>query len=399
MPSRRTVLKAVAGATAVGCAYQALSREPELPDLGQGVSTPFGWPTVGRGFERRGYLPSASPIDDDPSVAWRAPASSRIGYPVVGETVVAYRDLGRVRVLDAASGRRRWSVATVPDQSTEPIDEPVPALSPRLDDRLFVGSTDGDAPVLRAYEVDGSVAWETPTPAGGVIRASPAVFEGRTVVVGTTAGRLFGVDAESGRVDWTRRVFGPVSRTVALDDLDSAVYAAAAGELYALDLDTGRGRWRTDLDAGPLTVPVVADGSVFVGTGQAGVFALDHGTGSVEWQADAGSEVDTFAGVAVGRNRVFAAADGDLIALHPDTGDRLWRRRLWSSTNGSPLITDGDVYVATEEGIRAFDTADPDRRTILGLDTRPRQFLAATADRLYVPVSGPDGDSQLLALE
>ena len=146
-------------------------------------------------------------------------------------------------------------------------------------------------------------SWETESPSGGRIEATPVMSNG--VLYGSLAwGVLFAVDARTGKLKWrwdpelprkhiAEICCGPVNRGVAV--YKGKVYAGLLdGRLVALDQETGKVVWQTQTTDDPGTILTAAvrvvKGKVIVGTSGAeqavrGYFsAYDAETGKMAWR-------------------------------------------------------------------------------------------------------------------
>ena len=129
--------------------------------------------------------------------------------------------------------------------------------------------------------------------------------------------------------------------------------------------------WRRDIGVGSsrtrqVMAPVVADGGkIFVLDGEAGVTAVDAGTGAVLWKAnvkvdehDRGSRILGIGfgggaagggfggGVAVGGGKVFVSSGyRTMTALDAATGAELWKTSVDLPIHGAPTVSGQRVYV------------------------------------------------------
>jgi outer membrane protein assembly factor BamB len=239
---------------------------------------------------------------------------------------------------------------------------------------------------------------------------SPVVADG-LVFVGTEAGYLVAIDADSGEDRWRFSTDGAiVSEAPAI--ADGVIYVVSQDAfLYAVDAATGAERWRQHVGSSPATLTVadgvlyvadntnftdrtylaVADGLVIINgcacgslrafdatTGQslwtyspgaAGLFAVDAATGTERWSRMTDrlvTSAPTIAGGVVyaveGDDEVLLEGDATLLAIDAANGDDRWRYPLGSSTNvnrivtSAPAVVDGVVYVGTAEGeLHAID--------------------------------------------
>lgn len=156
----------------------------------------------------------------------------------------------------------------------------------------------------------------------------------------------------------------------------------------AFELETGELRWEADLEAG-ITAAVAGPDRVYVtGNHVRGnrpfVYALDYGSGEVQWKFRVPFGVVSRPALADGT--LFAPdGEGQLFAVDGETGDQQWEAPL--GTNPSrPAVADGVVYVGDESGtVHAFDAATGERQW--HLDARRGRVLygpIVVGDRLYV---------------
>jgi outer membrane protein assembly factor BamB len=92
----------------------------------------------------------------------------------------------------------------------------------------------------------------------------------------------------------------------------------------------------------------VAYGSVFVGSGDGNVYALNEHTGAVQWSTGVGNDS---ASAAVANGVVYlTASDGTLYAFSASTGAILATTVSGFSFLGSPAISDGVLYIGAYTG-------------------------------------------------
>lgn len=119
--------------------------------------------------------------------------------------------------------------------------------------------------------------------------------------------------------------------------------------------------WRF-LTLGVLTeTPVIAGDTLFVGTKDDSVYALDLHTGKRRWRFKA---MDNIRGsVAVDRDRVYVASEDDhFYALDRASGEPLWSSRFDKTPQGAAAVKNGRVYFGGfDEQVHALDatTGEP----------------------------------------
>ncbi len=318
------------------------------------------------------------------AVAWRYDAGSALpSSPAVagGRVVIAARD-GSVHAVDARTGEGVWATAPAGER-------PLPwgregwdywVSSPTVaGDRVLVGLPDGRLVALELRS--GEVVWSVDL--GARTRSSPAVVDG-TVFIGDDAGVVHALGLADGRTLWTHRTEG----------------AGMSSAEYGWD--------RVSLQASP----AVADGVVYIGSRDGGIYALDAATGRRLWYADHGAPW-VVASVAVHGDRLWAgSSDGQFVAaLDTETGREVWRTDAGARVFASPALagmddsnpsgtppSGGTLYVADHDGrVRALDPATGAIRWRydLGRGVMIQSSPVPYGDRLYF---GAD-DGSITALE
>jgi eukaryotic-like serine/threonine-protein kinase len=174
----------------------------------------------------------------------------------------------------------------------------------------YVGSTDG-----YLYAVDlasGAQRWAFKT--GARITSSPAVDSGG-VFFTSYDGQIYRVDAVTGKVQWKfategeRRFAGkhlhgylPAGETMP-DPYDvylsspavwhGTVYVGSGdGNVYAINEQSGKRIWAFHTGNVVHASPAIVDGTVFIGSWDTYFYALDAGTGQVKWRFKTGEDHD-----------------------------------------------------------------------------------------------------------
>lgn len=251
--------------------------------------------------------------------------------------------------------------------------------------RVFVGSTDG-----KLYAIDqatGTQAWQFASK--GPIASSPAV-SGDLVYVSSLDGNVYGIEAATGKQRWAfatkgeRRftapgIHGAMPRTERMPDpfdvflssptvVNNTVYIGSGDQhVYALDAASGALKWQFAAGDVIHASPAVAGGLVYIGSWDRNLYALDAATGKERWRYTTGNDTTTYnqigiaSSAAVAGGLVFVGGrDGHFHVVDARTGALKWKHNNnggW--TIGSPAVRDGVVYFATSDGRRfkALDAA------------------------------------------
>jgi eukaryotic-like serine/threonine-protein kinase len=229
------------------------------------------------------------------------------------------------------------------------------------------------------------VKWTFPT--GNRIVSSPAM-QGDTVYFGSDDGNIYAVNATDGRQLWKYATRGAVASSPAV--ANGIVYAMSYdGHFYALNAKTGALRWKFNT-AGErrfeakglhgmtpsaqtffdpydiyLSSPVVAAGSVFFGSGDGHLYALDAESGQLRWKFKTGDVVHASPAYADGVV-YFGSWDSYFYAVDAKTGAQKWRFHGGEDDvihnqvgfQGSAAVVNGVVYVGCRDSnFYALDAA------------------------------------------
>jgi eukaryotic-like serine/threonine-protein kinase len=215
------------------------------------------------------------------------------------------------------------------------------------------------------------VKWQFRTKAQ--ILSSPAV-SGNIVYFGSNDHRLYAVELGTGEKKWEYKTEGRVSSSPAVSN-GLVYFLSYDSNFYAVDAALGTLKWKfktagerrfvakhlhgVEPASEPvpdpfdfyLSSPVVAGGTVFFGSGDANVYALDAASGALKWKFKTGDVVH--ASPAFAEGTVFVGSwDTYFYALDAATGKEKWRFKTGedheihnqTGLQASPAIADGIVY-------------------------------------------------------
>jgi len=271
-------------------------------------------------------------------------------------------------------------------------------------DRVYFGSHDGKFHALDARS--GKPAWTFE--ARGAIVARPT-FDATGIYVPSDDGHLYKLDRE-GRQVWHFDLQGagvarelPGVRKYAYDYFassatladDSLYIGSADGHLYALDPQTGTQRWRFRTGDIVRSTPVVSHGSVLFGSRDGLVYALDAGTGALRWKRATGDVVNS-SPTLVGHSVVVGSRSTDLYALDVETGAARWKYFYWMSwVESSAVLRERTLYIGSSDYQRLYALDAQSGRELWWYDTAGSSWStpAVTADAVYIGVVGTTGYS------
>jgi outer membrane protein assembly factor BamB len=126
------------------------------------------------------------------------------------------------------------------------------------------------------------------------------------------------------------------------------------GRVLALDAGDGRAHWSIRTGDRIIAAPCVAGGRVFVGSYDGKVYAIDATTGVVRWTFDTRAPV-TSTPKRVGDVVVAGSRSYDLWGLDAATGRARWNRYVWFSwIESSPAVVGRVAYVGSSDAASVF---------------------------------------------
>ena len=246
------------------------------------------------------------------------------------------------------------------------------------DGMVYAASADHSIYALDA--TTGAVKWRYKTK--GAVNSTPAVA-GDTLFAASLDGGLHALNSHDGSLRWTfmtggeRRfsapgIHGATPRTEAMPDpfdvylssptvVDDTVYFGSGDHrVYALDTVSGSLRWTFETGDVVHASPAVVGGVLYIGSWDRNMYALNAATGALIWKFETGNDTWIYNQVGIassaavsGGTVFFGCRDGHFYALDARTGAKKWdhdNKKGW--TIASPAVADGVVYFPTSDGQR-----------------------------------------------
>lgn len=179
-------------------------------------------------------------------------------------------------------------------------------------------------------------------------------------------------------VAWTYEADGPFWGSPVVVD-DTVYVGSTDNSVYAIDAETGDERWSFATDDRVEATPAVAEDTVYVGSYDMHVYAIDSATGEPRWTRDLGGLIrssptvhDDTVYIGVGCHNLACApfaeeagvsGVGWIYALDAESGATNWRYDVGNEVVSTPA-TDGEtMYIgASDETLYALDATSGDRK-------------------------------------
>jgi outer membrane protein assembly factor BamB len=229
----------------------------------------------------------------------------------------------------------------------------------------------------------GKIRWRKPI---GASETSPLLV-GNTLFVGDWNGRVWALDARSGRTKWVSGSHGPIKGAIAYSD--GRLYVGSYdGHLYCIGAAHGREIWRAKAQsrlyghARFYSTPSLAYGRVYIGGTDGKVYSFGAASGKLAWSHSTGGYV--YASPAVANRTVYIGSySKKFYALDAATGTVKWTYKTNAPISGSATVIGNVVYFATLGKKR--------KGTTYALNARTGRRLWTYPDGKYTPAVAVKG--------
>jgi outer membrane protein assembly factor BamB len=214
--------------------------------------------------------------------------------------------------------------------------------------------------IILASAVPTAGGWAAP------VSSDVSMFRNNPAHTGVYSGRPI---LSEPKLKWKFRTEGEIIASPTVDH--GTVYVGSTdGNLYALDAKTGSLRWKYKANARIVSSAAIWNGTVYVGSYDRNFYAIDALTGNLKWKFKTAAErrfaaehihgtypyaetmPDPFdfymSSPAVSNGLVyFGSGDGNIYALDAMTGAVTWTVKTGDVVHASPAVADGVVYVGS----------------------------------------------------
>jgi outer membrane protein assembly factor BamB len=208
----------------------------------------------------------------------------------------------------------------------------------------------------------------------GQVISSPIVV-GNIVYVGSNDSKMYALHAKTGELIWEYKTNGKVNSTPLVSQ-GKVMFLCFDGYFYALDKDTGKlawkfktggestfnvkdyynGEFKPDFWDFYLSSAIEKEGTVFFGSSDANMYALDIETGKKKWNYKTGGSIHSSPAIS-GNSLVVGSWDSKIYSLDVSTGKELWfyqtekdlKEYIWLGIQASPSIRNNTVYVGSRD--------------------------------------------------
>jgi len=256
-----------------------------------------------------------------------------VSRPVIveGNVIFASAD-NRVYVLNHRNGKINFSYYT-----QGPIwSSPVYAAG-----HIFIGSDDCNLHAINL--VTGNPSWKLD--AGSPVRSTPFIFEDG-IYFGSEYGDYYCIDFR-GTIRWRFKAKKGVTGS-SVAEKNSVYFGSLDANVYALDAKTGWMLWRTRLGKATISTPCIDGDYLYIGSTDGNLYCLDTRNGKILWQYEAMNQVT--GSPIIHQNRVyFGSVDSYVYCLDGLTGNLIWKYQTGGAITSTPVINGNILYIGSTD--------------------------------------------------
>lgn len=236
---------------------------------------------------------------------------------------------GKIYVLNTVNGKQAWS-KNIGEKSVEP------AVSKDL---LFVGTDKG---LYAIFKETGRIKWEKSI---GDISSKPSIAN-NLVIVGCSTGEIYAFDIDSGKTIWTFKLPDSAAISKVQDD---TIYISSGDTCYCYNIANSELLWEYETDGKITQPPVINDHTIYFGSWDGNLYALDSVTGNLRWKHETGWGIVTKP--TISNEMVFVGSlDNHFYALNENNGELEWLFPCKAAIHSSPVVYGEYVFFGCDDG-------------------------------------------------
>ena len=320
------------------------------------------------------------------------------GGVIADDLLFVFSMEGKMVAFDTTTGAHQWEISLMETGTgggfgCAPSSKAVavygtPAVS---DNTVYIGGYNGK--IYAAVYGREEPRWIYPREGSlGAPIVGGTVVYGDRVYLAAADGKVYALDAAEGHKEWIFDIGDKVWSTPAIED-DTLFIGSFDNKLYAVDTARGNKIWEFEVGGAIVATPLVDNGIVYFGSFDRHLYAVNTGSGQQIWKFPADDEAEDLPGnwfwstPVIDDNIIYAGSlDGKVYVLDAATGRAVSGFSyydLGSAISSSPVIAEGSVIVATDEGI-VYALSDNKQRQLADLEEKIRSPLVASQGTVYV---------------
>jgi outer membrane protein assembly factor BamB len=207
------------------------------------------------------------------------------------------------------------------------------------DKSVFIGTENG---IYKVKKENGEILWYK---SEGEVASKPVVYK-NSVLVSFSNGYLNGFEKESGKKLWSSKF---LDKPYISEAKKNIISIAAGKSCYGFDIDKQKIIWEFNTEKMISASPRLSGNTVYVGSWDGNIYALDRKTGDLKWKYQTGWAIDSTPDISKGL--VFVGSlDNNLYALDEKSGSLEWYFTCKSAIHSNPIAYGNNVFFGCDDG-------------------------------------------------
>ena len=244
----------------------------------------------------------------------------------------------------------------------------------------------------------------------GEVISSP-VIQNNTVFIGSNDGNLYALNSENGNLKWSFKTDGPINSTPLVAN-EKVFFLSYDGHFYCLNSNNGKlvwkfktegeskfkvkdyfnGKFEPDFWDFYLSSAIVKENTIYFGSSDAHVYALNLQDGNLVWKYKTGGSIHSSPAIS-DNSLVVGSWDSKVYCLDITTGQEKWsyttdqdfKDYIWLGVQASPSIENGVVYIGSRDA----------KFYALSLESGTVKWVKDEFDRSWMPSSAAIGTDNI----
>lgn len=207
------------------------------------------------------------------------------------------------------------------------------------DKSLFVGTKNG---IYKLKKKNGDILWRYTE---GEVTSNPVLFK-KTIISSFSNGHIHGFDINSGEKLWSYKFS---DKPYLSENMEKIISVASGKSCYGFDLVNKDIIWEVETEKIITSSPRIDGNTVYVGSWDGHIYAIDCKTGYIKWKYQTGWAIDSTPEVS--ENLVFVGSlDNNFYALDKETGSLIWHFTCKSAIHTNPITYGNNVFFGCDDG-------------------------------------------------
>jgi outer membrane protein assembly factor BamB len=287
-----------------------------------------------------------------------------------------------ISAINLATGQKTWQYPAKADTKFLYYGDPL------LDSKGDLVAAAYDGSVIKLDPAAGTLKWKYDGDGSKIIAPLVEGPDG-SYYASSETGDLLVFDPATGTLK-TKIHLGKATAWGAMAvDAQRIYLATIEHKVYAVNFQSGKPDWTFDAGASVAGGVTLADGKLFLGTFAGKVIALDPQTGNKLWETKTDGWVWQ-APVAAGDSLLATDLGGTLHALAAKDGAPIWNVKLDAPIQAAPAVDGGTLFIGTTTGgtVRAYSAKDGSQKWQQTIEGGVFGTLRVYAGKLLITVNG-----------